>query len=509
MKRFLLLSFLTLALGMSHARSHSKNGHDYVDLGLPSGTLWATCNIGADKPEDSGDYFQWGNTEPYVPDSIMVEGKMLYADKRVRQLAEKYPEAERREVMSANKMMTDKHCTKDKDKWVYSKYYADMPKGIVDNHMELDLEDDAAYAVWGADWCTPSMEDYLELRLYTTHKDTILNGTAGYLLTSNISGFKDRSVFFPAAGSFDGYCTEKDLRRNKRGLYWSRSVGRDTYGATTVLNFNYWPFALPGKFGSGLISSSYHIRTSYGSVRSVLRKKRSDYEAERMERIFETNRYDTCGIKNGHEYVDLGLPSGTLWATCNIGADKPENDGNYFLWGETKPCVIDGRSKTSSIYKHAAGVKDSLTKYCTNARYGKVDLKTELELEDDAAYTNWGSNWRVPSEEQIKELLDYDNTDQLLTTRNGVFGCLFTSKRSGYVGKSIFLPAAGSVDGILTLHKGMYTSNKYWTRTLAYYKAGSTHAFCLFFSSNGRAGILNGERLNANVIRPVWRQVKH
>ena len=200
MKRFLLLSFLTLALGMSHARSHSKNGHEYVDLGLPSGTLWATCNIGADKPEDSGDYFQWGNTEPYVPDSIMVEGKMLYADKRVRQLAEKYPEAERREVMSANKMMTDKHCTKDKDKWVYSKYYADMPKGIVDNHMELDLEDDAAYAVWGADWCTPSMEDYLELRLYTTHKDTILNGTAGYLLTSNISGFKDRSVFFPAAG---------------------------------------------------------------------------------------------------------------------------------------------------------------------------------------------------------------------------------------------------------------------------------------------------------------------
>ena len=65
MNRLLIVTllFTLLALGMSHARSHSKNGHEYVDLGLPSGTLWATCNIGADKPEDFGDYFQWASSE--------------------------------------------------------------------------------------------------------------------------------------------------------------------------------------------------------------------------------------------------------------------------------------------------------------------------------------------------------------------------------------------------------------------------------------------------------------
>ena len=90
------------------------------------------------------------------------------------------------------------------------------------------------------------------------------------------------------------------------------------------------------------------------------------------------------GTANGHEWVDLGLPSGTKWATCNVGATKPEEYGNYYAWGETE-------TKTTynwSTYKWCNGSAETQTKYCTNSDYGTVDNKTVLDLEDDAARAN-------------------------------------------------------------------------------------------------------------------------
>ena len=102
-----------------------------------------------------------------------------------------------------------------------------------------------------------------------------------------------------------------------------------------------------------------------------------------------------------HEWVDLGLPSGTLWATCNVGADNPEDYGDYFAWGETEPKVI----YNWSTYKWCNGSVNTMTKYCTDSGYGTVDNKTELDPADDAATVNWGTSWRMPTLEQLDELL--------------------------------------------------------------------------------------------------------
>ena len=107
------------------------------------------------------------------------------------------------------------------------------------------------------------------------------------------------------------------------------------------------------------------------------------------------------GIENGHEYVDLGLPSGTLWATCNVGAATPQDYGNHYAWGEVEPKDnYDWRT-----YKY--GRETKLTKYCFDSEYGKdgfTDSKETLDLEDDAAYMNWGGNWRMPTHKQQLEL---------------------------------------------------------------------------------------------------------
>lgn len=134
------------------------------------------------------------------------------------------------------------------------------------------------------------------------------------------------------------------------------------------------------------------------------------------------------GTHNGHEWVDLGLPSGTLWATCNVGASSPEEYGDYFAWGETKPKNTYGWSIYFDTYDGGN----------TFLKYNHEGGKTELDLEDDAAYKNWGEGWRMPSDEQQDELRA--KCTWTWTRKNGVNGFEVKSKTNG---RSLFLPAAG------------------------------------------------------------------
>ena len=138
-----------------------------------------------------------------------------------------------------------------------------------------------------------------------------------------------------------------------------------------------------------------------------------------------------------HEYVDLGLPSGLLWATCNVGATTPEGYGDYFAWGETTTKeTYDWRT-----YRYCNGNYNTLTKYCNNADYGNngfTDALTTLEAVDDAATANWGAGWRTPTKEEMSELCI--NCTREYKTHNGVNGCLYTSRSNG---NSIFMPATG------------------------------------------------------------------
>jgi hypothetical protein len=137
-----------------------------------------------------------------------------------------------------------------------------------------------------------------------------------------------------------------------------------------------------------------------------------------------------------HAYVDLGLPSGLLWATCNVGADTPEAYGDYFAWGETTPKDYYDWSN----YQYCNGSYNTLTKYCNYSSYGYngfTDDLTTLLPEDDAATANWGNGWRMPTIGEFEEL--YNNTTATWTQQNGVNGRLFTAAN----GNSLFLPAAG------------------------------------------------------------------
>ena len=137
---------------------------------------------------------------------------------------------------------------------------------------------------------------------------------------------------------------------------------------------------------------------------------------------------------DGHAYVDLGLPSGTLWATRNVRASKPEDNGGYFAWGETQ--IKD--SYKWSTYKYSNGGNSPyITKYCTDSGYGYKDNLTLLEPNDDVATAIWGGDWRMPTSEEWTELLN--NTTKKYTMENGVQGRFFTAAN----GVSLFLPDAG------------------------------------------------------------------
>ena len=155
-----------------------------------------------------------------------------------------------------------------------------------------------------------------------------------------------------------------------------------------------------------------------------------------------------------HEWVDLGLASGTLWATMNVGATSPEDYGDYFAWGETSPKEV----YDWSTYTLCGGRDSTLTKYCTDAACGVVDNKTELEPEDDAAYVNWGPSWRMPTMDQLLELIDVCSWQR--TEVNGVAGALVT----GPNGNTVFFPLAGARNGSEFERVGNYVY--FWSTTL-------------------------------------------
>ena len=207
------------------------------------------------------------------------------------------------------------------------------------------------------------------------------------------------------------------------------------------------------------------------------------------------------GTENGHEWVDLGLPSGTKWAACNVGAATPEGYGNYYAWGETETKSTYGWN----TYKWATATYDAgydewdletLTKYNTKSSYGTVDNKTVLDPEDDAARANWGGAWRMPTDAEWTELrtnCTWTWTDDYNGT--GVAGRIVTSNTNG---NAIFLPAAGYRDDGDLLNAGNY--GDYWSSSLnadyPYY------AWLVYFCSDVVGGSYSGRYFGLSV-RPV------
>lgn len=190
-----------------------------------------------------------------------------------------------------------------------------------------------------------------------------------------------------------------------------------------------------------------------------------NYSFKACEEVDLIARFEKKQFAGGHEYIDLGLPSGTLWATCNVGATNPEEYGCYYAWGETEEKSVYSRS----TYKWCDS--DTIIKYCTEGIYGIIDNKSVLEAEDDVAHIRWGGNWRIPTANEQQEL--YDNCDWNYGDLNGVVGYWVTSRNNG---KSIFLPAAGCRQGSEVRYCGMF--GYYWSGVLC---GDNSNAYCLRF----------------------------
>ena len=199
------------------------------------------------------------------------------------------------------------------------------------------------------------------------------------------------------------------------------------------------------------------------------------------------------GKHEGHEYVDLGLPSGLKWATCNVGATTPEEYGDYFAWGE----VESKETYNWSTYKYGTDY-DQLTKYCSDSYYGKDDFtdnKTVLDPEDDAATANWGGAWRMPTKAEQDELRK--NCTWAWTTQNGVNGY----KVTGPNGNSIFLPAAGCVyEGTLD---DAGSCGYYWSSSL--YTDDPSFAYSVDFFSGYVGWYYYYYRYYGLTVRPVCK----
>ena len=193
--------------------------------------------------------------------------------------------------------------------------------------------------------------------------------------------------------------------------------------------------------------------------------------------------------------VDLGLPSGLKWATCNVGATTPEDYGNYFAWGEVEPKT----EYTWTTYKYCKGTNKTMIKYCNNSTYGYngfTDNKTVLDPEDDAATVNWGGSWRMPTKSEQYELRN--NCTWRWTTQNRVNGY----KVIGPNGNSIFLPAAGYMSVGALGYAGSY--GDFWSSSLYADAVGPLNAYIVYFGSGG-VDWSNVTRYCGFTVRPVCK----
>ena len=199
--------------------------------------------------------------------------------------------------------------------------------------------------------------------------------------------------------------------------------------------------------------------------------------------------------ENGYEYVDLGLPSGTMWATCNVGATKPEDYGLLFQFGR-----VDGYKYKDTNHKFRSNEQnkqdtgnEEIPVVSSSKTYNKNDI---LDLEDDAAHVHMGGKWRMPTNDQIKELLS--NTTREIKTINDTQGMMFTSNINGH---QLYIPFAG-----------YWYSDFYCVESGAYIWSSQVHGFGTFLSyalycySYGVAEVNFNTRAVALSVRGVFKK---
>lgn len=436
--------------------SKTPEHHEYeppaeaIDLGLPSGTLWASYNIGATKPEEYGHYFAWGETAP------------------------------KSEYNWENYLCSESICGKS----------GDPVFDLVGDKADIaGTKFDAATMNWGTSWMMPTAKQIEELASNCSSSFVSINGVPCRKLISRING---NEIIFPLCGarwfkSFayegtTGYYWSSTLRQggyvspgrlivedDRHGWGWSMGGENDrfcgfpirpvksssttdpnltldtkvlmlTKGESVALTYTYAPADADLSAMTWTTSDSSvatvdrdGVVTAVSEGSCTITMSCGSLGQQECRAIVD----NVTGTSSGHDYVDLGLPSGTLWATTNVGAEAPGETGTMFSWGDT---------------------------------------------EGNAVTASWGSYWQMPIREQLEELIA--GTSSVYTSLNDTEGFLLTSLTNG---KCIFLPVTNSTNGC------------YWGGT----SAGGNKAYALNFTKTA------GEVLTFNAseylaIRPIY-----
>ncbi len=526
----------------------------FVDLGLS--VKWAVRNVGANSIEDYGDYYAWGETEPYYEDGHSQDAGYGYGDDSGLFWKDGKSEGynwSSYKYCNGTKTSLTKYC----DNGIYG------DGCFTDQKRYLDLEDDAANVNWGGAWRMPTYEDYQELinPNNCSYSWTTQNGVKGYKVTSKKPGYEGRSIFLPAAGCRSGTSL---IDVGSVGHYWSNEITSDGHGPYTSFCFQFSPYyklfnpsyrtegcavrpVIPlesrdikkivldnnelilvvGEIGSlvpqiikndGVVDAALgllHLASDNDSVVNVFSYANKVYlEAKGAGSCDITVSCGSISAKChvivvdlekideiDHEAVDLGL--GVKWATVNVGAYKPEDSGDYYAWGETDTYYMTGHRNDQYIngfWKEGkpegyiwSSYFDTDTEGDTFIKYGRNGMVT-LDYEDDVARVKWGGNWHIPTIGDLYQLKD--NCTWTMAINNGVIGYKVISNIPGYEDCSIFLPVAGYRTG-----KGLNYNSRayYWSNATGWsYKT----AYMLQCDSNDIT-INTIQRYNGLSIRPV------
>lgn len=490
----------------------NSDHHHFVDLDLPSGTQWSCCNVYADTPLDAGGYYQWG--KPYMvnnysreeysePDVVGVTIQGTEFDAATGNWGPEYvtPSLAQFEELFSNCVVTPK-----KDPWG-NKVEGLFLKGLNGKFIYLPfsnyksginvVEDsnDAGYYLYSDLLTQSEVANHVYYINDVLHQSINLAHYYGY----SVRPVKDNNTW--------------DLDVSSNSIKFGEvAVGRSATEDITITN--------PTNAAISFIITNEQKDSQFSIVPQMDIYTLGAHQPMTLSVNYNPTKVGQCvewlvlsspngnnktilslsgtGIQNNAPVdgaVDLGLPSGTLWAECNVGATSKEQRGDLFAWAETQGYSSGKTSFSWSGYKYCNRAANKLTKYCTKSYYGNngfTDNRTVLEYGDDAAAANLTGNWRMPTVEEWNELAT--NCTWTSATVKGVNGCLITGKN----GNTLFLPAAGYRDGA-----SLYDADEayYWTSSL---DVNSPDDAWFFYFGDGHRNRYDYYRSMGRSVRPVY-----
>ncbi len=497
--------------------------HGRVQL-WEGGPYWAATNIGAEKPEDYGYYFWWGDTIGYK----RVNNAWVASDES-----------------SSNFSFSEGNTP------TYNKSIDTLKsEGWITADEVLAPEHDAAYVHWGGSWRTPTKQELADLNSKCSWNLTTMNGVQGYLV-SGTGDYASNTIFLPCAGdghgtslydagsdgyfwssvpnsnssySYNAWYTDfnlSDLYTYRDYRYSGHSV-RPVQDTVYTVTYKYMVTYNPGANGDGaqqtatkthsvalLLKGATFTRDGYTQTGwSTSDGGACEYGlCASYTMDADVTLYPFWTMNSGvdtHTKVQL-WDGGPYWAATNIGAEKPEDYGYYFWWGDTI-----GYKRVNNAWVASDGSSSNFSFSEGNTpTYGKEIaslLKSEgwitadivLTPEHDAAYVHWGGSWRMPTKQELSDL--NSKCCWNWSTMNGVKGWV-VSGMDDYASNSIFLPCAGRDDRYSFSDAG--SNGYYWSSVPCSFNYAFEGAWGLDFSSGGHGTSDNSFRYFGQSVRPV------